>query len=120
MSNSLGDAMKTSHNKSGRSNIPHAKYTVRISDFDKANTASRSFIEGRNCHNCLMRTTGQTGSTECLVEVIRNQWPEPFENQAYCLHPDIKRFVDMAGTVLSRFDERKSRRANDTLTACSA
>ena len=102
--------MKTTDKPTRHMALPQAKYKARISDLAELNFADHGFIMGRGCHNCLMRTQDPSGSEECLAEVIRHQWPEPFGGLRYCLHPDIKRFVDLAGSVMERFDERGTRR----------
>ena len=102
--------MRVLHRSNNQAATPTAKYKVRMSDLDKVNVAAHGFVEGRHCRNCLMCITDCGGGEECLVEVIRKQWPEPFGSSHHCEHPDTWGLVTMVNTVLDRFDERKSKR----------
>ena len=62
------------------------------------------------CNNCKMKLEQDTGLVECLMEVIRCQWINPFGDKRYCEHPEAKQFVNLVNSDLSKFDERKVKR----------
>lgn len=62
-------------------------------------------LTGRNCQDCLMRLEDDTGNEECLMEVIRSQWAEPFGDTRYCEHPDTRQLVNLVNAGAEKTDE---------------